>query len=223
VLAAEFKGGETMAPRPLPPVDHLIWAGLDLESEIDRFERWTGVRAALGGRHPGEGTWNALLRLGPATYLELIAPDPTQPRPSHPRWLGLDALTEPRLITWAATSTALDRQAAAAGAAGIPLGEVRSGRRELADGQVLSWRLTYPVLAGGDGLVPFLIDWGDSPHPARTAPGAIRLVELHGEHPAPPAIGQRLARLGLDLRIVAAPLPALIAALDTPRGRIELR
>jgi glyoxalase-like protein len=88
---------------------------------------------------------------------------------------------------------------------------------------VLSWRLTYPDLAEGDGLVPFLIDWGDSPHPARTAPGTIRLVDLHGEHPAPAAIGERLARLGLDLRIVAAPIPALIAALDTPRGRIELR
>lgn len=209
--------------RGLPPVDHLIWGGLDLESEIDRFERWTGVRAALGGRHPGEGTWNALLRLGPATYLELIAPDPTQPRPSHPRWLGLDALAEPRLVTWAATSVALDRQAAAARAAGLALGEVRSGRRELDGGQVLSWRLTYPDLAEGDGLVPFLIDRGDGPHPARTAPGSIRLMALRGEHPTPAAIGERLERLGLDLRIVAAPRHALIATLDTPQGRIELR
>jgi hypothetical protein len=212
-----------VAPPPLPDVDHLIWAGLELGTEIDRFERWTGVRAALGGRHPGEGTWNALLRLGPATYLELIAPDPAQPPPSRPRWLGLDVLTEPRLVTWAARGTDLDRQAAAARAAGIALGEVRSGRRELGGGRVLSWRLTYPDLAEGDGLVPFLIDWGDSPHPAGTAPGAIRLLDLRGEHPEPAVIARRLKRLGLDLRVVAAPRPALVATLATPRGRIELR
>ena len=59
---------------PTLPVDHLVWGGQDLEAEIARLERLTGVRAAAGGQHRGEGTWNALLRLGPASYLELIAP-----------------------------------------------------------------------------------------------------------------------------------------------------
>src|SRR5690242_12436291 len=144
------------------PVDHLIWGGPNLEAEIDRLDRLTGVRAALGGQHPGEGTRNALLRLGPASYLELIAPDPAQPAPPRPRWLGLDTLTGPRLITWAARATELERRRREALAAGIRLGEVRAGRRETTDGRVLSWRLTYPDVGLGDGLVPFLIDWGES-------------------------------------------------------------
>jgi hypothetical protein len=207
---------------PALPVDHLVWGGPSLEAEIDRLEGLTGVRAALGGQHPGEGTRNALLRLGPDSYLELIAPDPSQPALSRPRWLGLDTLTEPRLLTWAAKATELERRVAAARAAGVHLGEVRTGRRELAAGGVLSWRLTYPDVGLGDGLVPFLIDWGDGPHPAVTAPAGIELLDLHGEHPEPGAIGARLEALGLALRVVRGPRAALVATLDTPRGQVEL-
>jgi hypothetical protein len=204
-------------------IDHLVWAAPDLDAEIERFARWTGVRASPGGRHPSEGTRNALIRLGPASYLELIGPDPTLPSPPHPRWFGLDRLTEPRLVTWAAKATDLDRLAAAARSAGVPLGEVRRGGRELADGRMLSWRLTYPDVRVGGGLVPFLIDWGDSPHPAQTAAEGTGLVELRAEHPDPGAIVAMLRGLALALPVSAGPRPALIARLDTPRGPVELR
>jgi hypothetical protein len=52
-------------------VDHLVWGGPDLDQEIDRLDEWTGVRAVLGGRHPGQGTRNALIGLGLTKYLEL--------------------------------------------------------------------------------------------------------------------------------------------------------
>ncbi len=205
------------------PVDHLVWGGLDLEEEIARLERWTGVRAGMGGRHPGEGTHNALIRLGPEAYLELIAPDPTATPLGRPRWFGLDDVTTPRLIAWAAKSSDLDQRAAAARGAGVPLGEVRGGRRELRSGRVLSWKLTYPDVRSGAGLIPFLIDWGASPHPSETAPGGVELVGLRAEHPDPAAIAEALRSLQLDLPITAGDMPALIATLETPRGRVELK
>jgi len=156
-------------------------------------------------------------------YLELIGPDATQPAPAHPRWFDLDTLTRPRLITWAVKCATVDQRAAAARAAGVELGEVRSGRRELSDGQALAWRLTYPTMRIGAGLVPFLIDWGQSPHPAESAPGGVQLVALRAEHPEPTSIRQALRDLGLELEVVAGATPALIATLDTPNGRIELR
>ncbi|HET8625239.1 MAG TPA: VOC family protein [Gemmatimonadales bacterium] len=194
------------------PIDHLVWGAPNLEWEIERFEDLTGVRAPIGGRHPDEGTHNALIRLGPAAYLELISPDPTLPPPPHPRWFGLDTLTQPRLVTWAAKATELDGR-----------GEVRTGRRELNDGRILSWRLTYPRLHPGDGLVPFLIDWGTSPHPADSAPGGVQLVELRAEHPDPDAVRRPIRALGFELGVALGPAPALIATLSTPRGTIELR
>jgi hypothetical protein len=204
-------------------IDHLVWGGPDLENEIARLERWTGVRATIGGRHPGEGTHNALIGLGPGRYLELISPDPTQAPPGRPRWFGLDNVTSPRLITWAAKCPDLDRRAAAARVAGVPLGDVRSGRRALPSGRVLSWNLTYPDVRAGAGLIPFLIDWGASPHPAGTTPGGVDLMGLRAEHPEPAAIREWLRRLELDLPVTAGSAPALIATLDTPRGRVELR
>ena len=157
----------------------------------------------LAGDTPAKATHNALLGLGPDMYLELIAPDPGQPPPVRARWFGLDALTDSRLVAWAAKSADLDRRAAAARRAGLPLGEVRTGRRELGGGRVLSWRLTYPDVHLGSGLVPFLIDWADSPHPAQAAPGGVHLLDLRGEHPEPAAIREDVRRLGLELHVLA--------------------
>jgi hypothetical protein len=210
-------------PSWVASVDHLLWGAPDLDQEIARLEAWTGVRAAIGGRHPGEGTRNALIRLGPGRYLELIGPDPAQGPLGRPRWLGLDNLGAPRLITWAMKAPDIERRVAAARAAGVPLGEVRNGGRELSDGRMLSWTLTYPDIQVGDGLIPFLIDWGASPHPSRTAPGGVELVDLRAEHPEPAAISEWLRPLGVALPVTASTVPALIATLDTPRGRVELR
>jgi hypothetical protein len=75
----------------------------------------------------------------------------------------------------------------------------------------------------GDGLVPFLIDWGGGPHPAEDAPGGVRLVDLRAEHPDPSAIGRLLRHLDIELRVSKGPSRALVATLETPLGRVELR
>ncbi len=203
-------------------VDHLIYATPDLTAGIEQIEELLGVRPDLGGQHPDYGTRNALLALGDETYLEIIAPDREQPEPIRPRLFGMDELEGPVLVTWAAKATDLDRLTEAAGVSGTRLGDVKVGGRRQPDGTFLSWRITDPYMPREGGLVPFFIDWGDTPHPAAGTVKGGELLGVRAEHPEPDRVAGVLADLGLVLP-VALGAPTLIATIATRDGTIELR
>lgn len=205
------------------PLDHLVYAVSDLEVGIAHLERVLGVRASPGGSHRGLGTRNALLSLGPDCYLEIIGPDPEQPDPPRPRPFGVDRLQSGRLVTWAVKAGDLERRVETARRAGYDPGEVRSMSRERPDGVRLDWRLTLRSEPAGDGLVPFLIDWGGTPSPAQQAARGCRLIALRAVHPKVPTVASLLYALEVDLALDPAPAAALVAILDTPLGRVELR
>ena len=202
-------------------VDHLVWAVPVLEGGVDRMEALTGVRAIPGGRHPRFGTHNALLSLGASTYLEIIAPDPDAPRRTGGMVFGMDGIQEPRLATWALRREDLEEQAGAAARAGCLLGELQSGYRDRADGVRLTWRLTDPFAMPMDGVVPFLIAWGDTPHPATSAPRAGALVAVIAEHPEAGRVAGVLDALGVAAEVREGPLPRLWAVLQTPLGTVR--
>jgi hypothetical protein len=203
--------------------DHVVYAAPRLDETVDDLSKQLGVRATPGGRHQGLGTHNALLGLGAGAYLDIIAPDPDQPDPQRRRPFGLDAITTPRLVTWAVKSPDIDRRVERARAAGYDPGPIIPLSRRLPDGTELRWRLTYREELAANGLVPFLIDWGDAPHPSDSAPPGCSLLNLRAEHPQPEPVRAMLEALAVNLGLTRGPAPALIAALQTPNGRIELR
>ena len=182
------------------PVDHLIFGAPDLEEAVALLAVRTGVTAAPGGRHPAWGTHNALLALGPDVYLEILAPDPLR----------------------VPTAAELEGRVAQAREAGVALGDIGSGQRDVASGPPLRFSFSDPLARPYDGIAPFLVHWGDTPHPARSAPGGLRLLRFTGAHPRGRALGAALASFGVSLDVARGPKPLLRAVIEGPVGRVEL-
>ncbi|MDJ0753954.1 MAG: VOC family protein [Ardenticatenaceae bacterium] len=208
--------------------DHIVYAVHNLDEAIDYFEQLTGVRPIFGGQHPGRGSHNALLSLGEKVYLEIIAPDPNQPDPPSARSFALDRLREPKLATWAVGTKDIEAAAARSRTAGYDPGDIFDSARSRSDGLHMKWRLTRQPEAirgddpAGEWLIPFLIDWGEAPHPAETSPQGCQLVDVRGVHPDPQIVSDMAAALGVHLPVEKGETAQLIATLNTPNGRVIL-
>ena len=205
-------------------IDHLVYAVPALEGAAERFERSTGVRPAYSGAHTGMGTHNALVSFGDS-YLELIAPDPDQPEPDRPRPFGIDDLAgRSRLVTFAVRPSPGESIGALVGRAreaGFDPGDPVSMSRLRPDDVELHWRLTFPSDVG-DGLIPFVIDWGDTENPSKTAPGGVELVALRSACPDPPPIERARAALGLVAPVGFGDAAMIEATVRGPAGQTTL-
>jgi hypothetical protein len=211
---------------PVATFDHLVVAGVTLAQAIEWFADLTGVSARPSGQHVRMGTHNALAKLGERAFVELIAIDPSLPKPARPRWFDMDdmklALTlgeQPRLIHWVARTTDLDGLVARAD---HEAGTVMS----MARGE-FQWRITVPDDGHrpGDGVLPTLIQWDVEKHPADGLPDyGMELEQLAASHPEPEEIRASLKVLGLGekLRVTYGSSPRLAAMLRTPRGLVTL-
>lgn len=200
-------------------LDHLVLATPDLAATVADFARRTGVVPAPGGTHIGLGTRNHLVCLGGTSYLEILGPDPEQRAPGQPRPFGVDDLTGPRTVTWAISPPDLDAAVAAALARGYDPGPVHPMSRRRPDGTLLKWRLTDGDTAHPSGLVPFLIDWGTTPHPTTSDLPTTPLLSLSATAPEPDELHPLLGAVGTDLPLTAGPV-GLSFTVDTPRGPV---
>ena len=204
-------------------IDHVVYGVDDLQAGVEELAEWLGVRAAPGGKHVGRGTHNALLALGGDSYLEIIAIDPDQPAAAGEVSFALDRLRLPRLVGWAASVTDIEHAARRARDRGYDPGPIQAMNRQRPDGVLLEWQLTRKPPDPARIPVPFLIDWGGSPHPSQASPPGVILVELRAEHPSPDDLRRILAALSVDLAVDRAQEAALTATLDTPKGKIMMR
>lgn len=210
-------------PLPLSP-DHLVLGCRTLDEGARWLEARLGLAPDPGGRHPGFGSHNRLLSLGEGLYLEMLAPDPSQPAPERARLFGLDdpATRErlahgPALLHWVVrvrTPELLDATRDDPVAASV-------GRIVTMTRDALSWRIALRedghVPPGG---LPTPIDWGPSPHPCTRLPDrGVRLLRADVSV-TPDALNWLGGRMN-DPRfsLHAADRPRLQATLRGPDGR----
>jgi hypothetical protein len=205
-------------------LDHIMWACTDLEAGSRRFESLTGVRPRFGGVHASGLTHNALVRIGPRCYLEILAP--TGPSSADDdAWCRIArAAREPQIVTYCQRSARpLTDLAASARAHGFRDSVVAGNGRRTPEGVDLRWQWVAPKADEFGLAFPFFIDWLDSPHPAEMlADTGVSLREWAVQHPQAPRLRTVLAELGSPTEAQTAEHAAFRLVLETPRGAVSL-
>jgi hypothetical protein len=207
-------------------LDHILLGCNDLDRGIAFVEERTGVRAAIGGVHPGRGTRNALLSLGERRYLEVIAPDPKQAQDSVQPFAVqqlalLKSLTTPRLIAWAVHPGDIEAVAKKLRDADVAFQGPWPGSRTRPDGRVLNWK-SISLADDRDGLLPFFIEWSaDSLHPSSDAPAGCRLDHFTVSSPDPDELSKTFQRMGIDAPVERDEKAQLRARITGPKGKFE--
>jgi hypothetical protein len=217
-------GADSM-PNVPANLDHILLGVSDLDHGIAWIQERSGARAIFGGVHPGRGTRNALLSLGPRRYLEIIAPDPEQANATSGNDMvnRLRALQEPRLVGWAAHTDDLAKLVQKATAAGVAMENPRAGSRVRPDDKTLRWS-SFALKKDFDGVLPFFIEWDRSSiHPSQDAPSGCTLQHFFIESPAVEEVRLVADKLGLEVELKPAKTSALRAGILGKKGAFEIR
>ncbi len=201
-------------------LDHITVVAPTLAAGAKFIRDTLGVELQPGGSHPRMGTHNVLLSLGESTYLEVVAIDPSAPKPSRPRWFGLDTLnprSPPRLAAWVVGTKDIEASARCCATELGPIEPMTRGAN--------AWLITIPADGGlpFGGAVPALIQWQTQAHPAAAlANSGCSLVELEVFHPEPRRVSSVLQCLGLAspprVHPSASTDTLLVAHIQTPHG-----
>lgn len=205
-------------------LDHIVYAHPHPESFARDFYETTGVRPVFGGAHPGRGTLNYLAGLENGAYFEILGPDPEQsvaPEKTMFRVGELGPEFEPRVLTWAWRVADLDATATAGRERDIDFAHPVDAGRTTPVGRELQWRFAVREPLPFDGLQPFLIDWGSSPHPSEGLESGIRLVEMRAYHPEAEGLRMVFDFLGTNLEVIQG-RAHLEVTLATPKGQVTL-
>ncbi len=156
------------------------------------------------------------MSFGDGCYLEIIAPDPQQTiaGTNGQRFAGLP---KPELLHWAVRSDDLAGLSARFTAGGLTPGAIRDMARVAPGGERLQWQLMGITGHKLGGLMPFFIDWQDTPHPSIGAPVVGLLKALRLGLPQDLSASGFLAELVADLIEVRAE-PGLTVAFESPAG-----
>ena len=125
-------------------------------------------------------------------------------------------------MTWVWRVADLTAAKALADRRNAGLGEIQSGSRRTPDGREVRWELTSPYSLPMNGVVPFLINWGETTHPSLVVPEAGRLTALTLRHPEPDRVRRLLEGLRIAVEVQAGEVAEVEAAIETSGGRVDI-
>jgi hypothetical protein len=202
-------------------IDHIMVGSNDLRGGMAELERMTGVRPVIGGVHPGQGTRNALISIGPRTYLEIYAPNPADMSKSSDA-ASLKRLKRLTPIGWAVSADDMAVLRDHAALSGLELTEPEPGSRRLPNGTLLRWS-AFGYANFGDPRAPFFIHWNDQRlHPSRTSPIGCHLIELRLDDPTAAKLRLAVDPLKIPVTIRASSTPRMTVRLRCPRGLVTI-
>lgn len=159
--------------------DHAVIAVRDLDQALRIYRDTLGLDARPGGRHPGRGTRNGIVRFG-LDYVELITvDDPDEARASGAGGAELVGFLEQReggLVGYCLATDDIAQLADRFAREGLEALGPFAMQRARPDGRLLEWRLLVPGGVSWRRPWPFFIQWGQ--------PDEVRLSwEEPGVHP----------------------------------------
>ncbi len=186
----------------LTAFDHLVVAVRDLATASDAYRR-LGFDVRPGGRNPGSGTYNAIIRFG-IDYIELLSiEDEALARDRAPSGQALRAYLASRVggaAAWVAQSDDISGDATRAERAGFrDIGQPIPMRRARPDGSEFAWQLLIPRGLAFRQAWPLLIQWATSDAERLREEPAGRHDNRRGRHPG--AERGRAERPGCDHRV----------------------
>lgn len=204
-------------------IDHVVYGVQDLETAATRMKQEFGLGSVPGGHHPGWGTGNRIVPLGPS-YIELLAAvDPVEAKRNELGRRLIDAVADAdRFIAWCVATEDVD---AVGARLGLP---VMAGTRERPDGIVLRWRSAGLERALEEPSLPFFVTWDipEENHPGRAEadhvgePRGIAWLEIGGDAIR---LNEWLEGSELPVRVVGGPPGVLAVAVAAPSGEIVIR
>lgn len=204
-------------------IDHVVYGVRDLEAAGARMKTDFGLGSVPGGRHPGWGTGNRIVPLGP-NYIELLAAvDKSEAEGSELGKSLLAAVADgDRLLGWCVSTEDVDTIAARLE---LP---VTAGSRKRPDGTVLRWRSAGLNRALAEPSLPFFITWDipENLHPGRAesdhvaSPRGIAWLEIGWDALR---LNEWLDGSQLPIRVVGGPPGVLAVGIAAEPDEIVLR
>ena len=178
----------------LSTIDHIVIGAANLEKATEKVEGLLQTEVSTSGKHSLMATHNRLARLQNASYIEIIAVDPSASFPKscfqEQRWFSLDSTatqrrltTGPQPLCWVVAVNNIEQTASNCGYEPGRITEMSRGN--------FRWKLTVP--ASGElsvnGVLPVLIEWPNAKNPAQMMPkSGLILKQLLLSHPNPNSI-----------------------------------